>query len=57
MHPDCTKTCNNTGELLICPEVCNVNGCECPDGTVVDVDKKECVELGECPGMYQLVIL
>ena len=50
-HPDCAKTCSNTGELLACSERCIPNGCECPDGTVIDVDKNECVELGECPGM------
>ena len=50
-HPNCVKTCNNTGELLVCQEECIINGCECPDGTVIDMDKNECVELGECPGM------
>ena len=51
LHTDCAKTCNNSGKLLVCSETCVTDGCECPDGTVIDLDKNECVELGECPGM------
>ena len=52
LHSDCAKTCSNSGELLACTEACVTDGCECPDGTVIDEDRNECVQLGECPGMY-----
>ena len=50
-HPSCHQTCNNN-ETVLCPEICIVNGCECPDGTVIDEDKNECVAPSECIGMY-----
>ena len=60
-HPDCTKYCNDTDEpLKSCLESCVVNGCECPNGTVVDEEKNACVPLSECPGMsfvYCLTII
>ena len=60
-HLDCTKYCNDTDEpLKSCIESCVVNGCECPNGTVVDEEKNACVPLGECPGMsfvYCLAII
>jgi len=50
-HPDCTKTCiNKNFGPIICPEVCIINGCVCPNGTVVDEAKNECVASSECPG-------
>ena len=49
LHPNCTKTCNNTNEFLICTQQCIPYGCECPDGMVVDEDKNECVPINECP--------
>ena len=48
-HPSCARKCNSTYPI-ICPRVCNVNGCECPDGTVIDEDKNECVAPSECEG-------
>ena len=54
-HPDCHKTCNTTGSV-VCPSVCIVNGCECPDGTVIDEDNNECVAPRECEGMYHNII-
>ena len=49
-HPDCHKTCNTTGPVS-CPRICIVNGCECPDGTVIDEYKNECVAPSRCEGM------
>ena len=49
-HPDCHQTCNTTGPV-VCPRICIVNGCECPDGTVIDEYKNECVTPNECEGM------
>ena len=49
-HPDCHQTCNTTGSV-VCPRVCIVNGCECPDGTVIDEDKNECVPPSNCEGI------
>ena len=51
-HPSCHHTCNNTNDPLPCPRVCIVNGCECPNGTVIDEDTNECVAPSECEGMY-----
>jgi len=55
-HITCHHTCNNLDENRPCLAVCIINGCECPDGTVIDVDKGECVAPNECPvdpsGMY-----
>ena len=49
-HPSCHHTCNNTNDPLICPQVCIINGCECPNGTVIDEDTNECVTPRECEG-------
>ena len=46
-HPGCHRTCNST-DPMFCPKICVINGCECPNGTVIDVEKKECVALNEC---------
>ena len=50
-HPLCHHTCDNLNDSIPCPLVCVINGCECPTGTVIDVDKQECVVPSECPGM------
>ena len=47
-HPNCTKTCSNTNGSAMCPEICIFNGCECPNGTVVDEKNKECVLPNNC---------
>ena len=49
-HTDCHQTCNNTHDPIVRPAVCIVNGCECPDGTVIDEDKNECVAPRQCEG-------
>ena len=48
-HPNCTHKCGST-EPIACPEICMINGCECPNGTVVDEAKNECVAPSECTG-------
>ena len=50
-HPDCHQACNTT-EPTVCPAVCIVNGCECPNGTVIDETIKQCIASSECKGMY-----
>ena len=52
-HPSCHKTCSNINEFrfVVCPQNCIPNGCECPNGTVVDKEKNECVDISECPNM------
>lgn len=58
LHPNCTMTCKDIGEpLRVCAESCVVNGCECPNGTIVDEEKSECVPLSECPGMYIILLI
>ena len=49
-HSLCHHTCDNLNESRPCPLVCVINGCECPTGTVIDVDKRECVAPSKCPG-------
>ena len=49
-HPSCHQTCNSTG-LSVCPAVCIINGCECPDGQVIDEVKCQCVTPQECEGI------
>ena len=49
-HPLCHLTCDDDGSRP-CPAICIGNGCECPDGTVIDVIKRECVAPSECEGM------
>jgi len=39
---------------MICPAVCIINGCECPNGKVLDEAKKECVAPSECPGIHYI---
>ena len=51
LHPSCHKTCNNINESVVCSHNCIPNGCECPDGTVLDKEKIECVDMSECPRM------
>ena len=46
-HPSCHLSCNSTGPG-VCPAVCIINGCECPNGTVIDEEKNECVTPREC---------
>ena len=47
-RPNCTKTCNNT---IACAQDYVSYGCECPNETVVDEERNECVAPSECPGM------
>ena len=51
-HPDCHRTCYNVTDPIVCPAVCIVKGCECPEGTVIDKEKNECVTPNECKGNY-----
>lgn len=50
-HPSCHQTCNTTG-LVVCPAICIPNGCQCPNGTVIDETKNECIAPSECEGTY-----
>ena len=50
-HPSCHQTCSDTGSL-VCPLACIFNGCECPNGTVIDEATNECVAPSECQGIH-----
>lgn len=50
-HPSCHQTCNGSVSD-VCYLSCIINGCECPNGTVIDTVKFECVQLHECSGMH-----
>lgn len=45
----CTRTCDNIKRIIPCPRICNINGCECPNGMVVNNITKQCVEPTKCP--------
>ena len=49
--PSCATTCANRFFFRICPLVCALNGsgCECPEGTIIDEDRNECVTADKCP--------
>ena len=49
--PSCHQTCNSTGPT-VCPSICIINGCECPDGQVIDEERNECVTPNECKGKH-----
>lgn len=44
-------TCSNINKSLDCGGVCMVNGCECPNGTVLDEENMDCVLPSTCPSM------
>ena len=48
----CHRTCANQFIFFLpCPEVCIVNGCECPDGLLINEDNNECIAGSKCkPG-------
>ena len=46
---NCTQTCDNRNKSISCSQVCNVNGCECPQGTVINKLTDQCVKPEECP--------
>jgi len=47
----CAQTCDNYDLLQECPPECGNFDCACPNGTVIDEDKNECVDRSECPGI------
>ena len=55
-HPGCHQTCNSTN-TTVCPAVCIINGCECPNGTVIDENRNECVTPSECAGIQTILIV
>ena len=50
-HPSCQLACNSTGNE-VCPLSCQINGCVCPNGTVIDWEKNQCVTPNECRGKH-----
>ena len=48
-HPDCHRTCNDTGPRP-CPLICIPNGCECPPGTVINEAGEACITPNQCEG-------
>ena len=50
--PSCHRTCNSTGPIP-CPRIC-INGCECPDGQVINENGTKCVTPNECKGTHIL---
>ena len=55
-HPSCRGRCNRN-DTTICPLICIVNGCECPNGTIIDDVKRKCVAPSECSGTYKYFMI
>nr|WHN38850.1 Zon4A-L [Andraca theae] len=52
-HPgcgvNCGKHCSNlNNSSVICPDICNLNGCDCDKGFVFDDNIKKCVRPKDC---------
>ena len=45
----CPLTCDNVNDTILCTTDC-WQGCECPSGIVIDVERRRCVELSQCRG-------
>ena len=43
----CPQTCDNFNDTISCTTEC-WQGCECPSGTVIDVERRRCVEPSQC---------
>ena len=54
----CNMTCANMNMGIACPDVCIINGCQCPDGTVIDEQSNTCVVPSDCPpaGSYVTMV-
>jgi len=53
--PSCFRTCDSISEIapnIPCLERCVINGCVCPNGTVLNKKRTECVTPDQCKGMY-----
>ena len=50
---NCHLTCNST-EPRPCLPICIIGGCVCPSGTVIHVERNECVYPNECEGTYMI---
>jgi len=48
----CVVTCANMNSSYFCPESCQLNGCECPRGTVINEKINSCVHPADCKGSY-----
>ena len=44
----CNTTCSNY-RAIVCPQLCVVNGCQCPVGSVINEETNSCVILENCP--------
>ena len=45
----CPLTCDNVNDTILCTTDC-WQGCECPSGMVIDVERRRCVEPSQCRG-------
>ena len=43
----CPLTCDNVNDTIECNTAC-WQGCECPSGMVIDVERRRCVEPSQC---------
>ena len=50
---NCHLTCNST-EPRPCLPICIIGGCVCPSGTVIHVERNECVYPNECKGILHI---
>ena len=43
----CPLTCDNVNDTIACDASC-WQGCECPSGMVIDVERRRCVNSSQC---------
>ena len=43
----CPPTCDNVNDTIACDAAC-WQGCQCPSGTVIDEERRRCVEPSQC---------
>nr|WDD44669.1 zonadhesin 1 [Ephestia kuehniella] len=48
---NCGRLCSNykVGSEVACPDICNLNGCDCKEGFVLDTVSGKCVLPNQCP--------
>lgn len=56
VDPRCQHNCENKDNFIQCLLPCVVNGCQCPEGQVVNELTNECVEQAMCPPSKYLCV-
>ena len=52
----CVITCANMNTLQVCTESCQLNGCQCPQGSVINEEINTCVRPSDCNSTTGIII-